>query len=99
MRTERSATLKAKKCRELQHEKMLAGDNDIDDNDSNNNNNVKLTVAALAGSAAARCVVGHGARPVHRGHLPIGHRDLVGVGLVAVREEAGSRYLFIYFFK
>lgn len=73
---------------------MLAGDNDNDDND--NNNNVKLTVAALAGSAATRCVVGHGARPVHRGHLPIGHRDLVGVGLVAVREEAGRRYLFIF---
>lgn len=97
MRTERSATLKAKKCGGLQHEKMLAGDNDNDDN--NNNNNVKLTVAALAGSAAARCVVGHGARPVHRGHLPIGHRDLVGVGLVAVREEAGSRkQIFFYFF-
>lgn len=55
----------------------------------------KLTVAALAGSAAASCMVGAGACPVHCGHLPIGHRDLVGVGLVAVRAEAERELFFL----
>lgn len=33
----------------------------------------KLTIAALAGSSPARCVVGPGARSIHRGHLAIRH--------------------------
>lgn len=62
----------------------------------NNKDIYKRTVAALAGSAAASCVVGSRARPIHRGHLPIGHRDLVGVGLVAVREEAERGFFFSF---
>lgn len=47
----------------------------------------KLTVAALAGSATACCMVGPRARSIHRGHLAVGHGDLVGVGLATVRKR------------
>lgn len=52
----------------------------------------KLTIAALAGSAPACCMVSPGACSIHCRHLAIGHRNLVGVGLITVGEKKRKRF-------
>lgn len=50
-----------------------------------------LTEAALAGPAPACSVEGPRTGSVDRGHLPVAPRDLVGVGLVAVRQRTALK--------